>query len=1053
MTPLKAEEEPVFLLIEGKSPYQIVVPDTYPSEGIERLIRETAELIQSAFVASGAETPIVNEANALDQPGIYLGDTRFARQKNVDIEALKGWEYVQKVVGRDLILAGRDVPNPLELAGVTDRIGRPIQGSRVGTVKAVADFLHDHFGTRFLYPGGDVGIEFQTKERVVVPAGLEVRKTPALKFGFDTSFGRVGANSLTRDLYLIANNYMPNTEFEMTAHSYPRAIPVEEFRESHPEYFALIGDKRTVEMENWEPRGMGHYCISNPEARELIYQDMLRSLDLGFDLTVLAQQDGFRACQCQDCHDLYDTGDNWTEKLWIFHRNLAERLLEDRPEKKVMLLSYGLTWSPPSSFSEFPENAIVWLCRTSPEILEEWREVDVPAGFAAYIYSWGTYNTLGYTPQQTPVRMEQLARKFADLNVHGVFMDGFGHLFGLQGPAYYVFGRMFDDPDHHRAADLLEEYYESAFGEALVPMRRFFETLHHALQFYVDAPIRYTDAYDRTRAHDLRMDPMRSLQLIYSPEILNEMAGHLERARELANSEKVKSRLALVGLEFDYVRLTAAVAHLHAAYELAPDLASRERLLQAIDERNAFLGPHWFAKNPETGALGTQLRGQIEGWPEMRPFVGHSRTHIWAPRRYGDTPVVWDTEEMRRAPLPGAKQWEIARAPAPVDFESAFWEDVDAVEILQGSVESSSLPTLVRAVYDDTNLYFLAQTEVAVALEDLGELSRMEDVEMTESLQVVVDPLEGRDAYFRFAVGPAEGTRYEAAYGLIDDPLHPLYQLEDSSWAGAWEHQLRWDSETRVWTALITLPYASFEVDPPAPGTVWRGNFGRTQLSETTGEPTHGAWSMLSDSGRATDRHAFGEWVFRGAIGENGSGSTHPLTVLRHSLYESSFALPDEWKTSEFLLDGFPGDWQFREDPAGQGEAGGWHLADFDDSTWSEMPVPAFWAETEVGDYIGNGWYRTTFVVPTDWAGHPVELLFGSVDEQAWVYVNGRQIREHSAASEGLPEDQIWDTPFIAVVEPDALNYGEENVLAVRVYASRGNAGIWRPVLARRKDQ
>ena len=69
------------------------------------------------------------------------------------------------------------------------------------------------------------------------------------------------------------------------------------------------------------------------------------------------------------------------------------------------------------------------------------------------------------------------------------------------------------------------------------------------------------------------------------------------------------------------------------------------------------------------------------------------------------------------------------------------------------------------------------------------------------------------------------------------------------------------------------------------------------------------------------------------------------------------------------------------------------------------MTVPAFLVDTPAGNAERYGWYRATFTLPDDRAGKPVELQFGGVDEQAWVYVNGQPVGEHTldcAASIGL---------------------------------------------------
>ena len=87
------------------------------------------------------------------------------------------------------------------------------------------------------------------------------------------------------------------------------------------------------------------------------------------------------------------------------------------------------------------------------------------------------------------------------------------------------------------------------------------------------------------------------------------------------------------------------------------------------------------------------------------------------------------------------------------------------------------------------------------------------------------------------------------------------------------------------------------------------------------------------------------------------------------------------------------------------------------------------------------------FQVPAAWQGRPLRILCAAADEQAWVYVNGTLVKEHSAESERKPVTDLWETPFVAEVPPANVNYGAENLLAVRVHSAMANGGLWRPVL------
>jgi hypothetical protein len=139
----------------------------------------------------------------------------------------------------------------------------------------------------------------------------------------------------------------------------------------------------------------------------------------------------------------------------------------------------------------------------------------------------------------------------------------------------------------------------------------------------------------------------------------------------------------------------------------------------------------------------------------------------------------------------------------------------------------------------------------------------------------------------------------------------------------------------------------------------------------------------------------------------------------------------------------FPAQWLFRLDPEDRGQKEGWQRADVDEAGWRTIPVPAWWEKTPVGQYDGVAWYRVRFRLPDNVAGKKLVLAFGAVDEEAWVYLNGELIGEHTAASTSRTVDQIWDEPFeipVRNVRPG------ENVLVVRVHDSTLMGGIFKPV-------
>ena len=68
-----------------------------------------------------------------------------------------------------------------------------------------------------------------------------------------------------------------------------------------------------------------------------------------------------------------------------------------------------------------------------------------------------------------------------------------------------------------------------------------------------------------------------------------------------------------------------------------------------------------------------------------------------------------------------------------------------------------------------------------------------------------------------------------------------------------------------------------------------------------------------------------------------------------------------------------------------------------------------------------------------------VELCFDAVDEEAWVWLNGKYVGQHAEGVSG------WNKPFRFRVD-DEIVWGGENQITVRVNDSGDAGGIWKGI-------
>lgn len=145
-------------------------------------------------------------------------------------------------------------------------------------------------------------------------------------------------------------------------------------------------------------------------------------------------------------------------------------------------------------------------------------------------------------------------------------------------------------------------------------------------------------------------------------------------------------------------------------------------------------------------------------------------------------------------------------------------------------------------------------------------------------------------------------------------------------------------------------------------------------------------------------------------------------------------------------------EWRFAIDPHELGVKQKWFDRNFDDSKWhtQRSDTGEGWQAqgfpgTDGTGYVGYAWYRAPLPpLPADQRRFAY-VYFGMADEQAWVYLNGRQVGEHTEQSEGRDLHAIWDKPFYADVTGQLQNPGPKQ-LAVRVHNVARAGGLAAPV-------
>ncbi len=132
-------------------------------------------------------------------------------------------------------------------------------------------------------------------------------------------------------------------------------------------------------------------------------------------------------------------------------------------------------------------------------------------------------------------------------------------------------------------------------------------------------------------------------------------------------------------------------------------------------------------------------------------------------------------------------------------------------------------------------------------------------------------------------------------------------------------------------------------------------------------------------------------------------------------------------------------EWRRLLDEADRGLKEGWADPDMDDSDWREMPTIGGWNEQPgMETFTGTVWHRLTLDLPSEWEGHDLTLMTGTIHNYDEVYVNGRKV-----AGTGVEADEPERINRWYVIPADAWS-SSGCVICLRVtnIGEKGGIGV-----------
>lgn len=681
--------EDLVLVSHGSTRYEIVRPEVAPHS----VSTAAAEFQKFVERSTGVRIPIVTRPSA-DKPHVFIGGPA--------PEGVPPDGFHARTAGADLHIAGADTP------GRVDRIRRS-DAVQCGTLYGVYDFLERHVGVTFAWHD-ELGTVVPKKAELRVPP-FDRADAPDWEHRLITESPSGGATTLFgRRLGLGTSVSLRHT------HSWHAVVPVDKYGKDHPEYFALVDGARRA--EHYMGHHGGQLCTTNPDVIEIAAREAVAyfNRDPREAMFALSPNDGGGFCQCAPCRALdvetLPTGAPvLTDRILTFYNAVAERLVRSHPTKRIGAFVYADYVRPPRRVKPHPNLTLVHASNSAfdqgaggeGERKDEAAWLALTPHFYKYdIYYYGDYGSLHLPAPVTRHIAEKLpAEHRAGFRGGYLYM---GQTYEQLGAGHYLLAKLMWDKEAD-VETLERRYYDALYGPAGPDAREYYRLLEERLRRARRGEIR-VDEPAVAKAAAATDDPLFSaayLLAAYGP-ILDDATRILERARRRTLSAAEGERLSRVldhhDLLLGTVRGVIAAGRLDGQISLRPeDLAlfrTAVALRQAARKRLAAYAPELTKSLDEADAKELAVLSprapysRLAAYPEAAPAAV-------AVRASGSLRVDGNGDE-------------------------AAWQAAPRIYL---PTEAGVLPQAgvrVALLYDDENLYLLAEGRDAAAPEDVIEL-------------------------------------------------------------------------------------------------------------------------------------------------------------------------------------------------------------------------------------------------------------------------------------------------------------------------------------------
>jgi len=452
-----------------------------------------------------------------------------------------------------------------------------VGGKLRGTLYGVYTFLEDYAGCRWF----SSTVSRIPKKEYLDLYGIDDKQIPALEyretFYFDAFDGDWAARNKSNGHFAkLEEKHGGKIKYSHFVHTFNSLVPVEEYFDSHPEYFSEINGKRISKRTQ--------LCLTNPDVLKIAINRVREWIEEEPDVKIISisQNDWYNPCECKNCRIIDEKEGSHSGTLIHFVNKIAEVIEKDYPDKFIDTLAYQYTRKPPK-YVRPRKNVIVRLCSIEccfSHPLETCREVcyrfvdkvEPGSSFAKdlegwakicdrlYVWDYVTNFSHYLLPFPNFHVLQPNIKYLINNNVVGIFEEGNYEIGGggeFAELRAYVIAKLLWNPDYDVNL-AINEFLTGYYGMAAPAIREYFDMIHKKV---IDENI-----------HLSIYDPPINEYL--TPDIIEKANKLFDRAEMLADNAEILERVKIARLPIKFVNLAV----------MEKDVPEKEKLIDEFFE-------------------------------------------------------------------------------------------------------------------------------------------------------------------------------------------------------------------------------------------------------------------------------------------------------------------------------------------------------------------------------------------------------------------------------------------------------------------------------------